>query len=207
MCMNKPKVNEKWIGKRLVGSNIVKYLNDNNFLNANIIEDKTLQIRGFLQQKYGGEGDCTLTSILTIVKYYKPELNENEIYDYIEKIAKKYLYREQWGTFAIFNKIIIKEVFEYFKINKKVTIKYFKEIGFNKDTIINELKQKHPIILSLTNDGRNYYRNHTITIIGYRIYKNDNNKQKILFKIYDNWYYDFAFLDYEILKSDCSICY
>jgi len=208
MCMNKPKVNEKWVGKRLTVSNITSYLKDNNFNLKAIPESFMIRnIKPFLQKNYGGDGDCTLTSILTVVKYYKPELDENEVYDYIEKIAKKYLYNEKGGTFRGFNKIIAENVFNYFNINKKITSKYFKNIGFNENIIINELKQNIPVIISLANDGRNYYKNHTITIVGYTIFKDINDKNRVIFKVFDNWYTAHNFLDYEVLNFNCSICY
>ena len=108
MCMDRPKVDEKWVGKRLTTSNIQNYLKNNNF-NLTKIKDNFIinGIQPFLQKDYGGKGDCTLTSILTIVKYYKLTLNNNEIYNYIEIIAKKYLYGENRGTFSFFNKSII----------------------------------------------------------------------------------------------------
>ena len=31
MCMDKPKVEQKWVRKRLMVSNITTYLNDNGF--------------------------------------------------------------------------------------------------------------------------------------------------------------------------------
>ena len=208
MCMDKPKVEEKWVRKRLMVSNITTYLNDNGFDWRTIPENFTIKnIKSFLQKDYGGDGDCTLTSILTIVKYYKPKLDDNEVYNYIEKIAKKYLYQEKWGTFPGFNKVIVQEVFKHFNIMKNVISKYFKGIGFNQNTIINELKQNHPVIISLANDGRKYYNNHTITIIGYMIFQDINGKKRTIFKTYDNWYSGHALLDYEILRADCMICY
>lgn len=208
MCMNKPKVNEEWVGKRLITSNVQNYLRENNFNWVKLKDIFTIKgIRPFLQKNYGGEGDCTLTSILTVVKYYKPELDENKVYDYIETIAKKYLYRENHGTFPFFNKSIIKEVFKYFNIKKLVYSKYLKQIGFNQDTIIKELKQNHPVIISLTNDGRDYYKDHTITIVGYIVFEDENKQQRVIFKVYDNWYNGYALLDYNILRADCMICY
>ena len=182
--MDKPKVDEKYIKNRLSEVNLINYLID-NFGKPNFVETKTIVIQAFLQKNYGGIGDCTLTSILELVMYYKPELNDNEVYNYIEKIAKKYLYRENFGTSSFFNKLIIKEVFKHFNINKSVTSKYIKNIGFKKEDIVKILKTKTPIILSLTNDGRNYYMNHTITIIGYTIYK-INGKNKLMLKVHDN---------------------
>lgn len=176
-------------------------------MNVKKVDEFSLKMESFLQQNYGGQDDCTLTSILTLVKYYKPELNDNEAYNYIEQIAVKYLYKENGGTFLGFNSTIIKQVFSHFGINKKVTAKYIKNLGFNINTLINQLKLKKPILITLSNDGRGFYKNHTVTIFGYNIYESIDKKKKIMLKIYDNWTTSVSYLDYDILRPDCSICY
>ncbi len=186
MCMDKPKIDEKYINTRLLGGNLNHYLEDNYGI-VRLKEYRELPfVKAFLQKDYGGNGDCTLTSILTIVEFYRPELDSNEVYDYIEKIAKKYLYTETWGTFPGFNKAIVKEVFSHFNINKKVFSKYIKNIGFNENTIIEQIKSYIPIIISITRDGRKYYESHTITIIGYNKYEDKDGKQIIMLRVYDN---------------------
>ena len=107
----------------------------------------------------------------------------------------------------MFNNSIIKEVFSLFKINRKPLSKHFKSLGFNENTIINELKQNRPVMISIQKDGRDYYNQHTITIIGYMIFEDAENKKRFLFKVYDNWYSKITFLDYTILGIDCAICY
>ncbi len=206
MCMNKPKVSGKYMSIRISGSNINNYLKE-NFGTPTLQEYKQLNVKPFLQKDYGGDGDCTLAAILTVVKFYKPDLDTNEVYNYIEKIAKKYLYNPNWGTFPGFNKSITKEVFSYFGINKNVISKYFKNIGFNENTIIQQIQNNTPVIISITADGRKYYDNHTITIIGYSIYKNENDEKRIMFRVYDNWRMIVSFLDYAVLREDCMICY
>lgn len=188
MCfMNKPKVNEKYLKTRLSNGNLHTYVKDVFSQQIRLTSAKTLKIKAFLQKNYGKLGDCTLTSILTVVKYYKPDLDENEVYNYIEKIAEKYLYNgDVYGTIPFFNKAIVKEVFKHFGIEKTVTTKYIKGIGFNENIIINILNQNMPVIISLTKDGRKYYENHTITIIGYHNYKDEKNNNKIMFTVYDN---------------------
>ena len=208
MCMDKPKINQEYNGKRIYSYEIAKYMVETYLEKEIHLESsKLLNIKPFLQKNYGGEGDCTLTSILTVVKYYKPELDENEVYNYIETIAKKYLYRENLGTLPIFNKEIVKNVFKYFNINKNVYSKYLKNIGFNMNTIITQLNNNIPVILSLTKDGRNFYENHTVTIIGYKIYKTSDGQKKVMFAIYDNWTQMVCYLDYQFLRTDCLICY
>ena len=62
-------------------------------------------------------------------------------------------------------------------------------------------------MISIQKDGRDYYNQHTITIIGYMIFEDAENKKRFLFKVYDNWYSKITFLDYTILGIDCAICY
>lgn len=95
MCMDKPKVSEEYKNKVINDSNFEGYIKS-TYGEVSLKDFKQIiKITPFLQQDFGGEGDCTLVSILTVVKYYKPELDENKVYNYIEKIAKKYLYHEQ----------------------------------------------------------------------------------------------------------------
>lgn len=186
MCMNKPKVDKQYYNKRLSGANLENYLKD-TYGELKIKSYKQIpNVKPFLQKDYGGEGDCTLTSILTTTGFYRCELNMNDVYNYIEKVAKKYLYHPNIGTNPFFNKNIVKEVFKYFKIQNPVSSKLIKGIGFNAYTIINEIKNAHPVILSITNDGRSYYKNHTITIVGYNIYEDKNGKEIIIFRVFDN---------------------
>jgi hypothetical protein len=185
--MNKPKTNSKYDGKRLNNSTLKNYLEDT----YGEVKLKTYKhipnIKAFLQNDYGGDGDCTLTAILTVTSFYRSELNINDVYDYIEKIAKKYFYNPKLGTAPFFNKAIVKEVFNHFKIQKPVYSKYLKNIGFNINTIMDEIRIGcHPIILSITKDGRKYYNNHTITIVGYNIYEDINGKEIYMLRVFDN---------------------
>ena len=62
------------------------------------------------------------------------------------------------------------------------------------------------VILSLHSDGRNYYRDHTITVFGYNLYE-INGKEKIFFAVYDNWYRSVSYIDYDELSIISSINY
>ena len=83
MCMDKPKINEKHKNKTINSVNFENYLKD-TYGKVTLKDFKQiLKIKPFLQKNFGGEGDCTLIAILTIIQFYKPELNANEIYNYI----------------------------------------------------------------------------------------------------------------------------
>lgn len=191
MCfMNKPKIDEKYLKVRLADNNVMAYVK--SFFKSSdgvkILKSKTIPMKSFLQKNYGKDGDCTLSSILTLIYFYtKGKYSDIEIYDYIEKIAKKYLYNgDFYGSIPIFNKSIIQNVFKHFGVDKQVTCKYFKNAGFNLQNIQNILDANQPIVISIYKDGRKYYENHTITIIGYSIYTNNNNETKVLLKVLDN---------------------
>ena len=58
----------------------------------------------------------------------------------------------------------------------------------------------------MMNDGRSFYKNHSIVVIGYNRYKIDNREIRIL-AIYDNWAKEVRYIDYERLSMISSINY
>ena len=60
-------------------------------------------IEYFLQDEYEGEMDCTLVSIMTIIKFFKPEITDmKKLYLDIKAIPKKFFYTDNLGTQALF---------------------------------------------------------------------------------------------------------
>lgn len=57
------------------------------------------------------------------------------------------------------------------------------------------------MLLNLWNDGRNYYKNHSVLIIGYKITENND----FILTIYDNWYKHNSYIDYNKLSIISSI--
>ena len=113
-------------------------------------------ITPLLQKNYGGASDCTLTSITT-VGYWKFGGQIDKIYTEVEREALKWCYNpNSYGTIPIFIRKIINNTF---KVNSKSS--YLKDIGFNWKKIKTLIDNKQPIIMSINNDGRNYYTNHT----------------------------------------------
>ena len=159
-------------------------------------------ISPLLQEDYGEANDCTLTSITTVIKYYKPKLKIEDIYNVVESIAKKYFYRGHRGTPTIAMNTIYNKVLQYYKINKRSKNGYIKDLGYNYKGIQNFIKAGRPVLLSLSKDGRNYYANHTVLIIGYY----EIGKARML-AIYDNWYKQTSYIDYNKLARVSGINY
>lgn len=128
------KVTEEFIGKHLNMGNIGEYLRQNYDFGFRLTEVTRKQIFApiFLQENYGQDSDCALTSIMTLVKHYRKDLDTHEVYNYIEKIAKKYLYSgATYGTIPFSHRSIAQKVFNHFNINHKFQAKHLKNIGFD----------------------------------------------------------------------------
>ena len=70
-------------------------------------------------------------------------------------------------------------------------------------TIINVIKPLLiTMVLSLWNDGRNYYKNHSVIIVGFNEFKT----KKIL-TVYDNWHETLSYIDYDKLSIISCINY
>ena len=162
----------------------------------------TIPIRGLNQSEYGDVYDCTLVSIATIVRYYlNYTVETEEIYNYTEEIAKKFLYRgDHWGTFFIVIKSIFDRILRHYGLpaSKKQMI-YKGCLGYNFKTIKTQIDAMVPIILSMANDGRDYYKNHSVVIMGYRIMKKDDIEVPILV-VLDNWTKLVSYIDYNKLS-------
>lgn len=204
--MKAPKDFEK---KRLNSTNVEEYLKKKfNTEDVQQISSKVLHITPLLQNDYGEAGDCTLTSITTCVNYYRAGQSAiQEIYDYVEKVAKKWGYNGNIGTFPLFIQCIYNEVLKKFPcVKQKAAQRYFKNVGFNFNAIKNIINKSTPIVLSINNDGRNYYKNHSITIIGYKVFK-VNKRTVNMLVVYDNWYASESYVDWDALPIIASINY
>jgi len=157
-----------------------------------------------LQKDYGGANDCTLTSITAIIHY----LSENQIdiqtiYNFVEQFGKKYGYASNRGTPGIAITKIFQTSLAKFKMPRAYG-KFVKGIGYNFSHIKAEINKGNPIILSMYSDGQDYYANHSVTIIGYKIAV-VKGKEVPIITIYDNWYKAISYIDYNKLSRISSI--
>lgn len=148
-----------------------------------------------LQSEYGGTMDCVLTTITTL---YHGDEDVDDFYDKVEQNALNYFYNSDRGTALAFISPIVKA-----STGKKCFMRPFKWIGFNWNKIKSLVDQYIPLILTMKNDGRNYYKNHTVAIIGYIEY--DNGAKMLV--VYDNWYRGMSYIDYNKLSFISGINY
>lgn len=192
---------------RLNMKNLKEYLFD-TYGTEDFIEKSshTLSIRGLKQSDFGGEKDCVLASISTVVWYYlRFETPIEDIYNYTEELGKKTFYKETVGTPALSVKFLLDRVLAHFNLptSKK---QYLGKgcLGYNFKTIKTQINNGKPIILSMSNDGRDFYKRHTVTIVGYRQLEVAGKEVPILV-ILDNWTKLFSYIDYNKLSIISSI--
>ena len=197
--------------KRISSSNIQKYIAE---MYPELFWDTYREvvfndIPALLQKDYGEVNDCTLTSLTAIGLFLKKNQNTaNEIYKIVEHFARHYGYTGTIGTNPFTIKRIFDSVLTVLSIRKDTKVRYLKNIGYNFSLIKKTLEAGTPLILSMHSDGRNYYQNHSVLIIGYREYKLSNiNTQKIkrFLMVQDNWTKEVSFIDYDKLSIISSI--
>ena len=176
---------------------------------STISQNKLKNINPLLQNDYGLDNDCTLTSITTAISYYRNnEVKIQEIYDNVEYIAKKYGYTGSFGTFSITVKSIYEKALTYFRCSRTKTKWSVLKPFTNITKIVKAINDGQPVILNLLNDGRKYYHNHTVLVIGYMGVKINNDKDlKYFLQIYDNWNNEVAYIDWQKLGYIFSVNY
>lgn len=154
---------------------------------------KLIPLEGLLQDDYGKRLDCTLTSLACIFgkKYYGD----------IEGIALKYGYNgDKRGTNPLVVKAIMREFARRWNIPGKARSAYGKGIGWTWRGVKDILSRGIPLVLNLWEDGRGYYKDHSVTVIGAEEYE----KARFLL-VLDNWHKAVSLIDYDKLWIISSI--
>lgn len=195
--------------KKITSSNVQSYMAEMypNLSNKNIKNKVISSVPALLQKNYGGANDCTLTSLTAILMRLTRETNANIIYNRVERTAKVYGYTGSSGTNPLLIKKIFDDLLESLSVKKITKARYLKECGYSFNLIKQLVDAGTAIILSMYSDGRGYYENHSVLIVGYSEYKLSNNKIKRFLIVQDNWNKDKCFIDYDKLSIISSINY
>lgn len=162
----------------------------------------------FRQQDYGDEYDCSITSIASCIKYILPNEVFEDVYRSVEVIASRYGYNgKTTGTPFYRIKKIYQECSSLYNLKDIRRERWIKGLGVNMWSIAEQIDRGRPVILSMWKDNRNFYKDHTVTIIGYKSYLQNNGKCVHFLEIYDNWDKSVRYLDFQRLSSICSVIY
>ena len=154
---------------------------------------QVIHLQPLLQRNYGEELDCTITSMACIFgeKYYGQ----------IEAIARRYGYDgEKRGTNPLTVRRIMADFLRAHHMTGTARSEYGKGIGWRWATVKRLIARQTPVIMNLWNDGRGYYRDHTVTVIGVEEYRKDR-----FLLVLDNWNESVSLIDYKKLSIISSI--
>lgn len=146
-----------------------------------------------LQKNYGLKNDCTLTSLAFLYGANR--------YPQIEQIALRYGYNgDTCGTNPLMIKAIMRSCNKQFGVSGICYVKYGKGIGYSYETVKALISCGTRFLLNLLDDGRKYYHNHTVTVIGYEEYERGR-----FLLVYDNWNSSVSHIDYDKLSFISSV--
>ena len=201
-------LNDKNIGNYILSSEL-------NIGEVEIKEVKELNVQPFLQKDFTElEQDCVFTSIVTCVHYFYPEVAPQDIYNVAVAIYQREFpsFQKIEGVVPFVIKHVYSEVYKFFKLHYySIKSRYVNRIGFNYNTIKQQIDQGIPVIVSMYNDGRQFYKNHTVTAIGYMGFQMDNldpfmehikpKKERNVLMVYDNWSTEIRYVDLKEVSS------
>lgn len=154
---------------------------------------KLIPMTGLLQKNYGKRQDCTLTSLACIYGA--------RWYGVIEKIALKYGYDgDKKGTNPLTVKAITRELLKTLHEPGKPRSAYGKIVGWNWRTARALAERGIPAVLNLWDDGRGYYHDHSVVLVGVEAYE----RAKFLL-VLDNWHETISLIDYGKLSAVSSL--
>ena len=154
---------------------------------------QVIPLQPLLQRNYGEELDCTITSMACIFgeKYYGQ----------IEAIARRYGYDgEKRGTNPLTVRRIMADFLRAQHMTGTARSGYGKGIGWRWANVKRLIARQTPVILNLWCDGRGYYHDHTVTVIGVEEYRKDR-----FLLVLDNWNESISLIDYKKLSIISSI--
>ena len=154
---------------------------------------RLIHLRGLLQEDYGKDQDCTLTSLACIFG--------EKHYSELESIALRYGYDgDRRGVNPLTVRSIMRKFMQRRGISGTAKSAYGKGVGWTWRMVKSLVSHGIPIVLNLWDDGRKYYHDHSVTVIGAEEY------EKALFLlVLDNWHDTVSLIDYKKLCVISSI--
>ena len=148
--------------------------------------------------------NCSVVAVTRVVDYYRrtkhiPGIPEDihELYRFVEEVAESYGYSDKRGTMPFFIAAITRETFKEYGVKARCRGVYI--WSFEKH-VVKEISAGRPVIMNI---ARGFYRDHTIVVVGYSIWKVGDKFYPML-RVIDGWKSGIHFLDYEAFAKDIS---
>lgn len=146
--------------------------------------------------------NCSVVAVTRVIDYYRKKYNIEtipadirETYKYVEEVAKSYCYTDKIGTFPFFISGIARESFAHYGIKARCKGVY---VWSFEEQVMDEIAASRPVIMNI---ARGYYKDHTVVVCGYSIWK-VGNKTYPMIRIIDGWKSGYHYIDYEAFSKD-----
>lgn len=148
--------------------------------------------------------NCSVVAVTRVLDYYRrknhiqgiPE-DIKETYKLVEEIAESYGYTDKFGTIPFFISGIAKEAFAQYGIKAKCRGVY---VWTFEKQVVKEISEGRPVIMNI---ARGYYKDHTVVVAGYSIWRVGNKFYPML-RVIDGWSSGYHYIDYEAFAKDIS---
>lgn len=148
--------------------------------------------------------NCSVVAVTRVIDYYRqtmhlPGIPEDigQIYKKVEEIATDFGYTDKRGTIPFFIAGITREAFKQYGIKARCRGIYV--WSFEKH-VVKEISAGRPIIMNI---ARGYYKDHTVVVAGYSIWRVGDRMIPIL-RVIDGWKSGIHYIDYEAFAKDIS---
>ena len=148
--------------------------------------------------------NCSVVAVTRVVDYYRQHLklpgipeDIHELYKFVEEVAEAYGYTDKRGTMPFFIAGITRETFKEYGIKARCRGVYV--WSFEKH-VVREISAGRPVIMNI---ARGFYKDHTIVVAGYSIWKVGDKLYPML-RVIDGWRSGIHYIDYEAFSKDIS---
>jgi hypothetical protein len=148
--------------------------------------------------------NCSVVAVTRVMDYYRrvnklqqiPE-DIHVLYRMVEEVAEAYGYTDKRGTMPFFISGITREAFKQYGIKARCRGVYI--WSFEKH-VVKEIAAGRPVIMNI---ARGFYKDHTIVVAGYSIWKVGDKFYPML-RVIDGWKSGIHYIDYEAFAKDIS---
>lgn len=148
--------------------------------------------------------NCSVVAVTRVVDYYRQQLklpgipeDIHELYKFVEEVAEAYGYTDKRGTMPFFIAAITRETFKEYGVKARCRGVYV--WSFEKH-VVREISEGRPVIMNI---ARGFYKDHTIVVAGYSIWKVGDKLYPML-RVIDGWKKGIHYIDYEAFSKDIS---
>ncbi len=148
--------------------------------------------------------NCSVVAVTRVMDYYRrvnkleqiPE-DIHKLYMMVEEVAEAYGYTDKRGTMPFFIAGITREAFKQYGVKARCRGVYV--WSFEKH-VVKEISAGRPVIMNI---ARGFYKDHTVVVAGYSIWKVGDKLYPML-RVIDGWKRGIHFIDYEAFAKDIS---